>query len=155
MQFNAIIIYIKFLLNHLFFFNLCKNTMLNMTNNNIPTILIVDDVSTNVLLLEIFFRSQPYNIIKACNGEEALEIIESKLPDLILLDIMMPGISGIEVALKLNENSDTEKIPVIFLTAYGEEMEMPEELKNEKYDILSKPFIKDKLFEKINHKLNK
>ncbi|MDO5571784.1 MAG: response regulator [Bacteroidales bacterium] len=121
--------------------------------NHIPFVLIVDDVSTNVLLLKVFFKNQPYETASANSGQEALDIIEERKPNIILLDVMMPGLSGFDVAHKLAENKETKDINIIFLTALGEELNLPAEFENDNYSVVSKPFNKLKLFEKINQML--
>ena len=81
-----------------------------------PLILIVDDVSTNVQLLATAL-SRLYRIKVANNGPSALTIAQNEQPDLILLDIMMPHMDGFEVLRRLKENTLTDNIPVIFVTA--------------------------------------
>ncbi len=83
------------------------------------TILVVDDISENIALLSnILARS--YRVKAANNGQKALKIAFSTIPDLILLDIMMPEMDGIEVCRKLKEDPRTRSVPVIFVTAMGE-----------------------------------
>ena len=85
-----------------------------------PTILIVDDVPANLSLLSDVLKSD-YRTKAAINGEKALQIASSGAPpDLILLDIMMPGVDGYEVCRRLKANPATRDIPVIFVTAMGE-----------------------------------
>jgi len=86
---------------------LCKNCR----------ILIVDDVPLNIDILRKFLSLEGYNLSFAINGEKALKIIERVHPDLILLDIMMPGISGLEVCRILKSQPETAYIPIIFMTA--------------------------------------
>ena len=81
------------------------------------TVLIVDDTIANVLLLKVLIGNQKYRIVTAGNGMEALQAVEKESPDLILLDIMMPGMNGYEVAEKLKADPQTQEIPIIFLTA--------------------------------------
>ena len=80
-------------------------------------ILIVDDVMSNVLLLKVLLTNEKFQIATANNGHQALEQVENEKPDLILLDVMMPDMSGFEVAQKLKSNPSTSDIPIIFLTA--------------------------------------
>ncbi|TFH92694.1 response regulator [Vibrio ouci] len=81
-----------------------------------PTVLVVDDIAENRVLLSGLLKNN-YKVLVATNGDQALSLAESKLPDIILLDIMMPEMDGYEVCLRLKDNSDTAFIPVIFLTA--------------------------------------
>ena len=83
-----------------------------------PRILIVDDEPLNVKLLAAILSSDSYEITRAYNGEQALKKANEELPDLILLDIMMPGIDGFEVTRRLKSNLETRDIPIILITAY-------------------------------------
>lgn len=87
-----------------------------MTTNSLPTLLIVEDSPENRMLL-IHLLKDSYRLKVAINGEQALEVVQLELPDLILLDIIMPGIDGYEVCRRLKAEPSTSKIPVIFLTA--------------------------------------
>ena len=77
-------------------------------------ILIVDDTPANINVLQKIFSESDFNISMAPNGEIALKIIQGDPPDLVLLDIMMPGIDGYEVCRRLKANTETSNIPVIF-----------------------------------------
>ena len=79
--------------------------------------LVVDDVLHNVKLLEAKLRSEYFDVLTAMNGFEALEIIEKELPDIILLDVMMPGMDGFEVCRKVKANPNVAHIPIIMVTA--------------------------------------
>jgi DNA-binding response OmpR family regulator len=83
----------------------------------IPTVLVVDDQQVNVRLLERKLQQNKLRVICATSGEKALELANNECPDVILLDIMMPGMDGIDVCKVLKENSRTKDIPVIFVTA--------------------------------------
>ncbi len=84
----------------------------------LPRILVVDDKRTIRLLLARYLSQGGYSdIIQAASGEEALEIVDSQKPDLLLLDIMMPGIDGFEVCRRLKENENTRMIPIIIVSA--------------------------------------
>jgi len=82
-------------------------------------ILVVDDEPDVAFTVEFTFKNSNYNVERVENGEKCLQILEKTKvkPDLILLDIMMPGMNGWEVFKKLKENPAWEKIPVVFLTA--------------------------------------
>ncbi|MDH5355395.1 MAG: response regulator [Gammaproteobacteria bacterium] len=91
-------------------------------NNNVndkQLILVVDDTPLNLAVLTGMLEDQ-YTILTACNGEEALAVVEQTPPDLILLDIMMPGLSGYEVCRILKSRAETADIPVIFVSALTE-----------------------------------
>ena len=85
--------------------------------NSKHRVLIVDDEPLNVKLFEAMLSSDNREIIKAYNGEQALEKVNKEIPDLILLDVMMPGIDGFEVTRRLKGNGETKDIPIILITA--------------------------------------
>jgi len=80
-------------------------------------ILIVDDEKDTLLMLEKRLIAEGYFVLSADNGKDAVTIAKSKRPDLIILDVLMPGMDGSEVAERLKDDSRTRNIPVIFLTA--------------------------------------
>jgi CheY-like chemotaxis protein len=92
--------------------------MENLVEN--ATILVVDDNPTNIKLVCNILKKEGYNLAVAMNGQDALEIIESNPIDLILLDIMMPGMDGYEVCTKLKETQAYKDIPVIFISALSD-----------------------------------
>ncbi len=81
-----------------------------------PTILIVDDLPENVELIKSLFMGQPYQLLSANNGEEALSIVDEHKVDLVLLDVIMPGMDGFTVCERLKTNTKTRLIPVIMIT---------------------------------------
>jgi two-component system, sensor histidine kinase and response regulator len=83
------------------------------------TVMIVDDTRPNVLVLQRTFANTGYNISVAFDGEKALDLISKLKPDLILLDVMMPGLNGFEVCKLLKENPEVNDIPIIVITAMG------------------------------------
>ncbi|HCC31460.1 MAG TPA: hypothetical protein DEQ03_15645 [Marinilabiliales bacterium] len=85
--------------------------------NNVPNVLLVDDSSTNNLLLESALKSLNFKISTALSGEEALTILHKKDIDLVLLDIMMPGMSGYDVLESMSKEDKLANIPVIVVTA--------------------------------------
>lgn len=86
-------------------------------------ILVVDDIAANIKLLEARLMVEYFQVLTATNGEDALEICRKGLCDLVLLDVMMPGMDGFEVCRKLKENSKTSFIPVVMVTA----LDLPED----------------------------
>lgn len=103
-----------------------------------PTVLVVDDTETNVDIL-VEALSNEYEVSVAIDGESALDIIESEPPDLVLLDIMMPGMDGYEVCSRLKANVRTKEIPVIFLTAKSEASDETKGLELGAVDYITKP----------------
>ena len=111
-----------------------------VNRNTMKKILIVDDNPENINILSANLEDD-YNIFFATDGETALDIAMSEnRPDLILLDIMMPGMDGYEVCSRLKANTDTWDIPVIFITALGQEKDETKGLNLGAVDFINKPF---------------
>lgn len=117
-------------------------------------LLVVDDVQTNVLLLKALLGKEGYGILVANNGQEALEVIRNENPDLILLDVMMPGMDGFEVAERLKSEEFCCEIPIIFLTALDDTQSIVNGFKLGVGDFISKPFRKEELMVRIKHQLS-
>ena len=117
-------------------------------------LLVVDDVQTNVLLLKALLGKEGYGILVANNGQEALEVIRNENPDLILLDVMMPGMDGFEVAERLKSEEFRCEIPIIFLTALDDTQSIVNGFKLGVGDFISKPFRKEELMVRIQHQLS-
>lgn len=117
-------------------------------------LLVVDDVQTNVLLLKALLGKEGYGILVANNGQEALEVIRNENPDLILLDVMMPGMDGFEVAERLKSEEFRCEIPIIFLTALDDTQSIVNGFKLGVGYFISKPFRKEELMVRIKHQLS-
>jgi DNA-binding response OmpR family regulator len=102
-------------------------------------ILIVDDNEQNVELLEAYLADAGYQVAKACDGDEALEAVAKDPPDLILLDIMMPRVSGFEVCRKLKSDGKTRAIPICMVTALNELQDIEKGVDAGTDDFLTKP----------------
>ena len=113
-------------------------------------ILIVDDNKQNLQILGNILHMKGYQIAMAKDGPGALKIVGSTKPDLILLDIMMPGMDGYEVCEKLKTNAETKNIPVIFLTAKTETEDIVNGFVKGGVDYITKPFQKEELLVRIN-----
>ena len=103
-----------------------------------PKILVVDDQPVNIQLLHPVFAAD-CQVFMATSGEQALKLSREHLPDLILLDVVMPGMSGHEVCRELKATEATREIPVIFITAHGEPMEEAAGLELGAVDFITKP----------------
>ncbi|ETR71137.1 MAG: hypothetical protein OMM_02716 [Candidatus Magnetoglobus multicellularis str. Araruama] len=110
-----------------------------MTAPTPPKILIVDDEPINIDLLREALKSK-YRLIVATRGEQALSLAISKLPDLILMDVMMPGMDGFETCEKIKENPKINHIPVIFVTALSEVEDRSVGYEMGGSDYITKPF---------------
>ena len=117
-------------------------------------LLIVDDVQSNVLLLKALLGKEGYHIVIAMNGQEALAMTVKEVPDLILLDVMMPGMDGFEVAERLRAEELYKDIPIIFLTALDDTQSIVKGFKLGANDFISKPFRKEELMIRISHQLS-
>lgn len=117
-------------------------------------ILIVDDVMSNVLLLKVLLTNEKFAIATASNGRQALEQVEKENPDLVLLDVMMPDMSGFEVAQHLKSNPNTADIPIIFLTALNSTADIVKGFQVGANDFTSKPFNKEELIIRVTHQIS-
>ena len=109
-------------------------------------ILIVDDVMSNVLLLKVLLTNEKFQIATASNGRQAIDQVEKEKPDLVLLDVMMPDMSGFEVSQQLKANPETSEIPIIFLTALNSTADIVKGFQVGGNDFISKPFNKESDF---------
>ncbi|MCT7979278.1 hybrid sensor histidine kinase/response regulator [Laspinema olomoucense] len=110
------------------------------SQNNRPNILVVDDTPDNVRLLSSVLTNNGYRVCKALKGDMALTVCKNALPDLILLDVMMPGMDGYEVCKSLKQQESTRQIPVIFLSALNEVEDKVKAFEAGGVDYISKPF---------------
>ncbi|MDA3808745.1 MAG: response regulator [Spirochaetaceae bacterium] len=118
---------------------------------NKPIVLIVDDVATNrQYLAMILGELDIYEIRLASNGKDALEYIEKELPDLILLDIMMPLMDGYEVAARVKKNALTAEIPILFITAITGTENIVKAFEVGGVDYINKPFNKQELLSRVS-----
>jgi diguanylate cyclase (GGDEF)-like protein len=115
-------------------------------------ILIVDDEIININILAEYFESQ-YEVIYATNGESALKIIQEQVPDLILLDIMMPGMDGFDVLEKIKNTPSIMSIPVIFITGSNDAKSEEKGLVLGAVDYITKPFNPSIIKARINTQL--
>lgn len=105
-----------------------------------PVVLIVDDNENNLQIAAKIIHQAGYQVLLASDGTSALEILHSNTPDAILLDIMMPGMSGLEVCDAIQSTSGLSGIPIIFLSAIGEDAMIEEGLMRGGVDYITKPF---------------
>ncbi len=113
---------------------------MDRTTRNTPLVLIVDDDPVNVLVLGNMLRSQGFDTIQALNGEQGRMRARADKPDIILLDIMMPGESGFETLRKLKEDASTAAIPVIFISALEDVESKVKGFELGAVDYVTKPF---------------
>ncbi len=113
------------------------------------TILVVDDTPTNLQVLFDLLSEQGYRVAIAKNGETALQRLESFQPNLILLDVMMPGIDGFETCQRFKANPNTRDIPVIFMTALSDSVDKVKGLKLGAVDYITKPIQHEEVLARI------
>lgn len=112
-------------------------------------VLVVDDVPANVKLLEALLMAEYFDVISATNGKDALDMALNQNPDIILLDVMMPGIDGFEVCRQLKARVETRHIPVIMVTALDQQSDRVRGLEAGADDFLSKPVDDVALFARL------
>lgn len=112
-------------------------------------ILIVDDVVSNVLLLKILLTNEKFQVVTANCGNACIEQAKKEKPDLILLDVMMPDISGFDTAVILKKDPETQDIPIIFLTALNTPSDLVHGFQVGANDFLTKPFNKEELVMRV------
>jgi DNA-binding response OmpR family regulator len=112
-------------------------------------VLIVDDAPNIVLSLEFLMKKEGYDVRSVSNGEEAMEAITEKVPDLVVLDVMMPRKDGYEVCQELRAKTDWNDIKIIMLTAKGRDVEREKGLALGANDYVTKPFATQELVRKV------
>ena len=115
----------------------------------IKTLLVVDDEEKNIKLIKLPLKSEDYRLFGAPNGRECLEMVANISPDLILLDIMMPGIDGYETCRRLKQDEKTRMIPVLIVTALSEKQRLVKAMESGADDFLSKPVDKIELLVRV------
>lgn len=129
-------------------------TLESKINRSDYKILVVDDVMSNVLLLKVLLTNEKFQVITANGGNKCVEMAKSEHPDLILLDVMMPDISGFDTAVILKKDPTTADIPIIFLTALNAPSDLVHGFQVGANDFLSKPFSKEELIMRVMHQIS-
>jgi diguanylate cyclase (GGDEF)-like protein len=124
-------------------------------NNPKPVdILIVDDTPDNLRLLSAMLTNEGYHVRKALDGHMALTAVNTLQPDIILLDIMMPGLDGYQVCQQLKTNVETTDIPIIFLSALDDVFDKVKAFRVGGADYITKPFHFEEVLVRVNHQLS-
>src|SRR2546425_6103195 len=116
-------------------------------------ILIVDDDPVILRLLKVNFEMEGFAVLTAENGEEGVSKATRERPDIILLDVMMPGMNGLEAAEKLRAQENTKEIPIIFVSAKAQSVDVKAGLTAGAVDYVTKPFDPVELVEKVENLL--
>lgn len=112
-------------------------------------ILIIDDSATNVFLIESVLTENGYNTMSATNAKDAMKLMEKKTPNLILLDLLMPQISGFDLIRTFKQNNNLSHIPIIAVSAITDEDKISEIISLGAIFFLNKPIIINELLDKI------
>ena len=119
------------------------------------TVLIVDDIPVNIILLKTMLARTNVGILTATNGENALEIVRKQKPELVLLDIHMPVMDGMEVLKEIKADPELEKIPVIMVSAYTSAEDIERSMSLGASGFIKKPVIMDNLISSVKSELDK
>jgi two-component system, OmpR family, alkaline phosphatase synthesis response regulator PhoP len=122
----------------------------------VTKVLVIDDEAPIRLLCRVNLEAERMDVVEAADGAEGLELARAEKPDIVLLDVMMPGMDGWQVAEKLLENQETSQIPLVFLTARAELRDRARGLELGGVDYITKPFnpvelasVVEKLLERV------
>lgn len=113
------------------------------------TVLVVDDLISELELISIYLREGGYNVISATNGKDAWEKALIHKPDVIVTDVVMPGMSGFELCRKLKKNPLTQKLPIIACTSKNQELDRLWGIKQGVAVYVTKPFGKDEIIRAV------
>lgn len=122
---------------------------MNGEQNKPGSLLIVDDTPTNLEILVDFFSEQGFDVFVAMDGESAIEQIAHARPELILLDVMMPGIDGFETCRRLKANKETSDIPIIFMTALTDTLDKVKGFSAGAVDYVTKPIQHEEVLARV------
>lgn len=125
-----------------------------MNHSTRDTLLIVDDIPENVKVLLNFLTNSGFKVLIAQDGERAIKKVEYAQPDLILLDVMMPGIDGFEVCRRLKNNEKTKNIPIIFMTALSDTVDKVKGFELGAADYITKPIQYEEVLARVTAHLN-
>lgn len=120
-----------------------------------PRILVAEDEKDIRELIAFTLRFAGFDVLLATNGAEAVEVAEVEKPDLVILDVRMPRMSGYEACRRLKENPQTASLPVVFLSAKGQDSEIQQGLESGAEEYILKPFAPDELIQQVRDILNR
>lgn len=126
---------------------------MNRFSGDVGTILVVDDEQANIQVVGTMLSAFGYDLMIAKDGEQALERVKAKIPDLVLLDVMMPGLSGFEVCRIMRGHPEMKDVPIIFLSADDDKNTIVKALESGGVDYVTKPFNKAELLSRVRSHL--
>lgn len=142
-------------LNHFYTYTTDMNSLINPgIDVESLRVMVVDDVPLNVLLIKKMLSQYTFKLITANSGQSALDQIEKQIPDLLLLDLMMPGIDGFEVIRRLRSDEKTKELPIIILSALNSEADIVKGFQLGANDFINKPIIMEKLLNSVTTQIN-
>ena len=113
------------------------------------TILVVDDAHSERELMSTYLEQEGYQVIQATNGQEALEKVTSQKPNLVITDLVMPDMNGLELCRAIRKNPDTEKLPIIACTSKNQELDRVWGLKQGLNLYLTKPYTREEVTQAV------
>ncbi|MGR3838842.1 MAG: phosphate regulon transcriptional regulator PhoB [Cognatishimia sp.] len=124
-------------------------------SNDHPTVLLVEDEPAQREVLSYNLKSEGFDVVTAADGDEAMMLVEEEMPDIIVLDWMLPGISGIEICRRLKSKTETRAIPVLMLSARAEEVDRVRGLETGADDYVVKPYSVLELMARVRTQLRR
>lgn len=128
----------------------CTEIAMNEENPEKTVVLIIDDSPTNLRILLKYLKTSGFDVIIAESGEKGLSELEKSLPDIILMDVMMPGIDGFETCKRVKEREECRDIPVIFMTSLSEVSDKIKGFGAGAVDYITKPFKQEEVLLRLN-----
>ncbi len=119
-----------------------------------PRVLVVDDDPQVLRLMRVNLELEGYDVVSAPDGEEALEVVTSERPDVVVCDVMMPGVDGLTVLRNLRANPQTSKIPFVVVSAKAQRTDVKAALDMGADKYITKPFDPQDLLDAVEHLLN-
>ena len=124
-------------------------------SNDHPTVLLVEDEPAQREVLSYNLKSEGFDVVTAADGDEAMMLVEEEMPDIVVLDWMLPGISGIEICRRLKSKTETRAIPVLMLSARAEEVDRVRGLETGADDYVVKPYSVLELMARVRTQLRR
>lgn len=114
-----------------------------------PTVLVVEDTPSAQQLLNKYLQESGYTVINASNGKEALDKVTQKMPDVVITDLVMPGMSGLELCRSLKKDPNTQKLPIIACTSKDQELDRLWGMKQGIDIYITKPYSKEEILRAV------